>query len=685
MHPAADGRVERSPSEQLDASAATAALREIALEPPPRFGPYELLGEHAAGTTATVYEARDPAGAIVALKCLERPRSPVDVERFWEEAKLTSSLSANPNIIPVRDIGKVDGVPYYATPFMEGGTLVDWYARADPGPEALAGVMAQIARAVHAAHTHKDGTVLHRDLKPANILMDAAGAPFVADFGIAKRLEPDTTGTRDGLVGTLDYMAPEQALGDAAKLTPAADIYSLGVVLYELLTGDVPVRGATVAEFLQRLWSAEPIVLPHELVPGDHRGLENICLKCLDNNPQRRYRSADALARDFDRAREGKRPIARPPSWPLRAARWVRRHPRTSYAVATAVALVVVAGVSLSVVWRARQREQERILDANASIASSQAGAALFQFREYARHVVDTARHRTVRTIVTHGDVRLHAPELEPLVGDLDYLIVMTADGFILAEWPSGAPDVYRRSFEFRDYFRGARQLAESGTPGAYIARASRSESRGALQFSISTPIRDERGKPVGVLVGGLKAQSAFGGLRMEESPQDGLRGRIITALIGPRGNDRALGPDAPAPSDFTFLVHPGMERGLEYPVRSPHPAMLRERVGVSAPPGHQLSLQYGRGLQLGNHRDPIPGFEDGEWLAALAPVGKTGYMVLVETPKEPDPSWLRALRGPIGGRVVPGALFVIVAGGFLLRSAILRRRRAAENTADDA
>jgi serine/threonine-protein kinase len=281
-----------------------------------------------------------------------------------------------------------------------------------------------------------------------------------------------------------------------------------------------------------------------------------------------------------------------------------------------------------------------------------------------------------VRTILARGTVRDAAPELQPLLGGFDSLFVMTADARILEQWPAAASYVYQRDYTFRDYFRGARYLAETRTPGAYIARAFRSESHGTLEFGISAPVLDEQGTQLGLIVGTLQANSVFGAVRMEEAPQSGKTGRIITALIGPRGHDRASGPEAPAPSDFTFLVHPRMDRGVEYPVRTPSPERLRQRFGLSAPPGHQLSLQYAPALQIADYHDPIPGFP-GDWLAALAPVGKTGFLMLVETPKETALPWPRALRGPFASRAVPRLAFLIaIAGGLLLGATIRRARR---------
>jgi hypothetical protein len=260
--------------------------------------------------------------------------------------------------------------------------------------------------------------------------------------------------------------------------------------------------------------------------------------------------------------------------------------------------------------------------------------------------------------VLAEGSFHVPAPELASRLGGFDSFFVMSDEGRILAQWPSAAPPVYERRFTFRDYFRGARYLADTGTAGAYVARAFRSESHGLLEFGISAPVMD-RGRQIGLVVGTLSAKSAFGAVRMEDSPQSGP---IITTLVGPRGNDRAAGPDAPAPSDFTFLVHPGMGRGAAHALAAPSPSALRAAFGLSAPPGQQFSLQYVRALQLRSYRDPVPGF-DGEWLAALAPVGKTGYLVLVQTRKSAALAWLRP-SSPLRAASAGAALLLTCAVG---------------------
>ena len=242
-----------------------------------------------------------------------------------------------------------------------------------------------------------------------------------------------------------------------------------------------------------------------------------------------------------------------------------------------------------------------------------------------------------MRALLVRGQVVDPAPGLAALGTGFDSVFVEATDGRLLAQEPPSAPQVLGRTFGFRDYFRGARQLGEAGVRGVYVARAFRSESHSRLEFALSVPVMSDDGGQLGVFAVTVSARGAFGGVRIQEDLTGS--GRVTTALLGPRGNDRGAGPERSLPSDFTFLVHPGLGHGAEYALGAPSPSLLRTAFGPAGPPGEQFSLQYVPPLQVGDFRDPIPGFE-GSWLAAFAPVGKTGFVVLVETPKRPFLRW---------------------------------------------
>jgi WD40 repeat protein/tRNA A-37 threonylcarbamoyl transferase component Bud32 len=313
-------------------------------------GDYELLEEIARGGMGVVYRARQLSlHRLVALKMIRADRlgSSADLDRFHTEAQAAAGLD-HASIVPIYETGVHEGQHYYSMQLVEGGNLAQHLPRLLPDPRAGVRLLVTVARAVHYAHQRG---ILHRDLKPANILIDERGEPHVADFGLAKRLEDGPTLTQPGLiVGTPSYMAPEQA-GKNTGLTTAADVYSLGAVLYELLTGRPPFRGATPLATLVEVLEQEP-VSPRARAPGVDRDLETICLKCLQKDPQRRYDSAAALADDLRRWLDGEPILARRVSAWERARKWARRRPVQS-TLAALLAVVTLAGViGLSLLWR---------------------------------------------------------------------------------------------------------------------------------------------------------------------------------------------------------------------------------------------------------------------------------------------------------------------------------------------
>jgi serine/threonine-protein kinase len=259
--------------------------------------------------------------------------------------------------------------------------------------------------------------------------------------------------------------------------------------------------------------------------------------------------------------------------------------------------------------------------------------------------VEKVARDPAIARILERGVVIEPAAPLVGLAAGFDSLFVENAEGRILAQTPSPDPAVFGRAFQFRDYFQGTAALARTHGGGAYVSRAYRSESEGLIQFALSTPVLDAGGALSGLLAATLDAKAAFGAVRMESTATGGEP--ITTALLGPRGVDRGDGPEAPTSSRFTVLVHAGVRKGTEYTVATPTPAALRAAFGPAAPPGEQFALEYVPPLILADYRDPVPGFE-GRWLAALAPVGKTGYVVLVETRRDRSP-WSSLIARAVG------------------------------------
>jgi eukaryotic-like serine/threonine-protein kinase len=286
-----------SPRDQLTIPLGAAAAAEA---PGSVFGDFELLGEVGRGGMGVVYRARQTdLGRVVALKML-LPGSLAtaeELERFRTEAEATARLR-HPNIVAVHAVGCLDGRPFYSMDFVDGPSLAQRLG-GDPLPERTAARYAvTLARAIHHAHEHG---ILHRDLKPSNVLLDGRDEPHVTDFGLAKRLGIDRGQTRTGAVlGTPSYMAPEQAAGKVRELGPACDVYGLGAVLYELLTGRPPFRSETPLDTLMQVMERDPAP-PRLLNAKVSHDLETICLKCLEKDPARRYPTAAALADDLER------------------------------------------------------------------------------------------------------------------------------------------------------------------------------------------------------------------------------------------------------------------------------------------------------------------------------------------------------------------------------------------------
>ena len=630
------------------------------------FGDYQLLEVIGRGSTCYVYKASHfGVRPLVALKMMKNAAeaSALDIRRFWGGATAAAELD-HPNIVPVFHVGERRGRPYFIMKLMDGGTLQDALPRLQRSHRTAARVMAKVARAVQ--HAHERG-VLHRDLKPANILLDAQDEPHVADFGLAKRLDHRSShGSSTGVAGTLDYMAPEQASGGSCKLTYAADIYALGAIFYELLTGQVPLQGESAYDILQKLINFEPIPPPRSVNPEVAPSFENICLRCLDRAPGRRYRSAGDLADDLESACGGKR-IKPPVSRLIRTMRWTLHHPAKSFGGLGASLLVLMTLAGMGMSWRAQTARARAQMSTNAFVATGKALEVLFQLREDAERATVLAADPALPEILARGELSGGSPELRARTDRFDGVALFSPDGHVRAQWPAPAPKVFQRTYTFRDYFQGAMRLADAGVEGAYLARSFSSESHGQLGFAFSVPIRDAHGGLLGLYVALLNAKATLGAIPMEDPAREAS---LTTVLVGPHGRERDEAPTAPVRSDYTYLVHPALRLGQEYPLPSPHAADFQTAFGPAAPPGNQFAALYVPPLKVTTFRDPLPGY-GGPWLAAFAPVGRTGFVVGVQSRGEQPAPWAElASRGPIVvGLAV--ALFAILAGAFV----VVRRR----------
>ena len=341
------------------------------------FGDYQVLGELARGGMGIVYLARQAnLNREVALKLIRAGTlaSREELALFRAEAEAAASLS-HPHIVRVFESGEHEGQPFVAMDFIEGTSLARqladgaWSlspATAAARQQAIARLVATLADAIHYAHQHG---IIHRDLKPANILVNEAGQPFVTDFGLAKRSNMDGGLTRSGqIMGTPGYLAPEQAAGNSKDVTAAADVYGLGAILFALLTGEPPFRGANELETLDQVRHQEP-ANPQARNAAVDRDLATICLKCLEKDPGRRYASARHLQEDLKRWLQNEPIHARAVSPFERARKWTRRRPLIAGLLAALAATAVAGIIGVTWQWRRARAGWDQALASNCRLA----------------------------------------------------------------------------------------------------------------------------------------------------------------------------------------------------------------------------------------------------------------------------------------------------------------------------
>lgn len=487
------------------------------------FGHYELLDDGREGGMGVVYKARQATTSrVVALKMLKADclRSADAVRRFHAEIEAATRLD-HPGILPIYEVSEHRGQHYYTMKWIEEGCLSDqvesgrWKLGTTAGREsrgqleAVARLLEDVARAVH--HAHQRG-ILHRDLKPANILIDGVGRSYVADFGLAKFLNEETRLTRtEAMLGSPRYMSPEQAQGLATEVTTSSDVFSLGVILYELLTGRSPFEGDSALSVIRRVVEHEPR-RPSTLNPELDCDLETVCLKCLEKAPTRRYSTAESLADDLARWRCHEPIQARPATPWQRGVKWVQRNP--AVAALFALLAVVLFGGFAATLWQLRRAE--RALAVGRELARHR-DARLTQ-ELLAQQKVGDALSLLARQVQEEPDNSIAAARL---------LMLLTQHDFPL---PRGLPIRH-----------GAEVNAVSFSPdGRFLATSSADRTLRVSDAETGRPVLGElrcTGEPSRVIFspnGQFLAAAASDGLvRVHELPDGTLRGTVVhTAAV---------------------------------------------------------------------------------------------------------------------------------------------------------
>jgi len=623
-------------------------LLDTALGPPSpfpedHFGDYALIQELAQGGMGVVYRARQNSlERLVALKMLTRGALASDAEtrRIHDEAKIADSLK-HPNIVPIYEVGVHEEIAYYTMPLMEGGSLAEQMPRFQGRFREAAQLLETVSRAVH--HGHQRG-ILHRDLKPANVLLDAAGVPYVADFGLAKALDSEARVTQPGSVeGTLSYMALEQAEPGGVPLTVAADVYSLGVILYELLTGRLPFEADRFDALLARLREGRPLA-PRAIQPRIPRSLEAICLKCLEKEPARRYGSAAELADDLRRFLDHV-PVLAMPAGPLeRSWRWCLRHPLGTGLLATLIWALAVAAVGTVQTVREQGEElRHGALETNVFAAPLIAYGVLQNLEKQGSIVEAMGADPRLADALEAGDEKAlesfckeMLERYDPGRGEpgatsqgapFERVFVEDTSGLTRARWPgpgASEQDFLHKNYAFRDYHQAARRQVPTKSRTAYFSRALVSEAHNRLTFVISVPVYSKDGTWRGVLAASVTSNSMLGSLPLNEPGASNHTLTLVSLM------DRNRGEGLPPSHRYAVFIHgrhkPERVHFLEEKFgKQIEQALLKSQPPEPAPP-HPPSF---RGGELRGYRDPM---SEEPMLAAFAPVGKTHFVVIMQT-----------------------------------------------------
>jgi serine/threonine-protein kinase len=606
------------------------------------FGDYELLHEVARGGMGIVYRARQVGlDRVVALKMILGGRLADDtqIRRFQAEAMAAGQLS-HPNIVAIYDVGRVEDQHFFSMEFIEGQSLAEMVRERPLPPLEAARYVRIAAEAIDYAHGRD---ILHRDLKPSNVIVDTNDQPRITDFGLAKRLDEDSDLTASGFaVGTPSYMPPEQAAGLHDQMDRTSDVYSLGAILYELVTGRPPFKAANVLDTLLQVRENE-VVPPRLLNPNVPRDLDTIIRKCLAKDQKHRYATAAALADDLGRFQEGE-PILAQRIGPLgRLARWTRRHPMGAATMGIIMLTLLFATLAATSVARRMSAKRLEAVEASSRYAVRNiVNTVLRRLERNAPRLADIAADEDLAALLSDvgdgRDLQTYVEQLHrDLVGSageqqalalsghveeplrLANLFVLNVEGTALARSPNSDQwaTYVGKSWAMRDYYLGAKQLP----PGkVYVSKAYKSNTDGKVKFALSAPVyfqADAQPKLVGVLITTVETDRNLG---LSEINDD-LHHVVLLGLC----DESSFTKDEQEAGQLRILVHPSYDR----PGLKAHAVNDPRLIALASSTSGQADV-----LSLRNYRDPVGAENDdyaGQMLASCASIDGTPFMVLVQ------------------------------------------------------
>jgi serine/threonine-protein kinase len=660
-----------------------------------RFGDYDLEEEPLAeGGMGVVYRGRRVSdGKPAAVKIMRRgPNDVAELAAFRAEPEILRALEGVPHIADMLESGEYFGSPFLAMPLYAGNLAqcLDVYSGQ---PEHIARLAIQVGRAVAEAHARG---ICHLDLKPSNILLDEKGAPFVADFGLARRRGAPGESRVSRFFGSLANMPPERAVptrrskGATRDTGELDDVYGLGTILYELIVGRPPLEG-TDQEVLRKLLSYEPVPSPSARGVRVARDLEIICLRCLEKRPSLRYPSVSKVVDELEAFVDHK-PIERL-HWLSRIYRQVLRHPLLAIFASVVTVTVLAAAVVGLGAGREFERELTRqTLQTNAYAAQAAAGQILHVLRGFGDKLQSCATDPEIIARLASTDRARDHELVRPLEtcaprSTFDSVMLLGLDGRPRRRIPDLGPAYLERSFAFRDHFQGTKRLAERQSRarqkarehgGAlvvepiYVARPHISEGDGKFKFSLGVPIFDHRvsHEPVcvGYVMATLSTRSSIESLSFSGTPGTDQLG----VLVSLRDRERHEASQ-PLPKEFMVLIHQGLERGSRLSIDSPELRKLGRQMTAESPGNrHQFQIKSDQPLTSAEHDDPMLEYP-GRWLAGYARVGQTEQVVIVQSRSSAVDRAARILT-----QIVRGALLLLVLGFAVLFVSVTALRRRA-------